>query len=211
MKDSALLQVVPSLPATPIAEIQAFRRKEILPLVPDRVWQIEQGVVRVLTWNENGHVTTLGIWGQGDMVGQPLTRQNPCQLECLTSVKVISTPVRSQSRHWQTVLLRHLWHQQDLLRIIHQPSVLESLTQLLHWLAQRFGKPVPQGQLLEPLLTHQQLAETLGTSRVTVTRLLQRLENEGQLIKFKKSIGQWTGNAQLTFSSRTLLLTDQNR
>lgn len=205
MTDAPLLQIVPS-PSTPTVNVQAFRRKECLPLIPDRIWQIEQGVVRVVTWNNSGYVTTLGIWGRGDIVGQPLTRQHPCQIECLTSVRAIATPLGHPSRHWHSVLLNHLWHQEDLLRIIHQPSVLESLAQLLHWLAQRFGQSVPQGQLLEPLLTHQQLAETLGTSRVTVTRALNQLEEEGRLIKFNKSSGQWTGDAQFAFSPRTLLI-----
>jgi biotin operon repressor len=56
------------------------------------------------------------------------------------------------------------------------------------------------------LLTHQQLAETLGTSRVTVTRALNQLEEEGKLVKFNKSSGQWTGDAQLAYAPRTLLI-----
>lgn len=194
----------------PTAKIQTFRRREQLPLMCDRIWQIERGVIRVVTWNDNGHITTLGFWGRGDIVGQPLTRQQPCQIECLASVKAIAIPLGNYSCQWQTVLLSHLWHQEDLLRIIHQPSVLDRLSQLLHWLAQRFGKPVPQGHLLDPLLTHQQLAETIGTSRVTVTRALKQLEEEGKLIKFNKSSGQWTGDTQFAFSRRTLLLL-QNR
>jgi CRP-like cAMP-binding protein len=206
MTDAALLHIVAHAPLAPQLRLQAFRRKEFLPLIPDQVWQIEQGVVRVITWNEKGHVTTLGLWGRGDVVGQPLTRQRPCHCECLTAVKAITTPFGNHSRYWHTVLLKHLWYQEDLLRIIHQPSVLESLMQLLQWLAQRFGKALPQGHLLDPLLTHQQLAEILGTSRVTVTRALTQLEDEGRLIKFKKSSGQWTGDVQLSFSSRTLLI-----
>jgi len=195
-----------SVPGAPTAAIQVFQRKEVLPLLSDRVWQIEQGVVRVVTWNEGGHITTLGIWGQGDVVGQPLTRQHPCQIECLADVRAIAIPLGNSSRYWQTVLLKHIWHQEELLRIIHQPSVLESLMQLLHWLAQRFGYPVPQGRLLDPLFTHQQLAEILGTSRVTVTRALSQLKEEGKLIKFNKTLRQWTGNAQSACSRRTMLL-----
>ncbi|MEM9504144.1 MAG: Crp/Fnr family transcriptional regulator [Cyanobacteria bacterium P01_E01_bin.43] len=185
---------------------QSFRRKHLLPALPDQVWQIDHGIVRTLTWNTQGHVTTLSIWGRGGMVGLPLTRQQPYQMECLTTVKARATPIGSHSRFWQSALLKHLWQQEELLRIVHQPSVRERLTQLLYWLAHRFGRPVSQGQLLESMLTHQQIAEILGTSRVTVTRLLTQLEQEGQLIKFNKSAGQWTGNASLAFSYRALLL-----
>ena len=185
---------------------QSFRRKHLLPALPDQVWQINHGIVRTLTWNAQGHVTTLSIWGRGGIVGLPLTRQQPYQMECLTTVKASSTTMDSHSRFWQSTLLKHLWQQEELLRIVHQPSVRERLTQLLYWLAHRFGRPVSQGQLLESMLTHQQIAEILGTSRVTVTRLLTQLEQEGQLIKFNKSAGQWTGNASLAFSYRALLL-----
>jgi CRP-like cAMP-binding protein len=88
---------------------------------------------------------------------------------------------------------------------------LERLAQLLHWLAQRFGKSVPQGQLLAPFLTHQQLAEILGTSRVTITRAFNRLEQEGQLIRSKKSDGKRTPQTQCDFPCRSILLMKYDR
>ncbi|MEL6381162.1 MAG: Crp/Fnr family transcriptional regulator [Cyanobacteria bacterium J06626_18] len=190
----------------PFSVLQAFRRKDCLPLMAHRVWRIEQGIVRTLTWDEAGHVTTFGLWGRGDLVGQPLTQQMPYQIECLTPVVATDISLGHHSHYWQSALLNHLWHSEELFRIAHQPTVMRRLTQLLHWLAQRFGKPVPQGQLLSPILTHQQLAEILGTTRVTVTRLLTRLEAEGQLVKFKKSAGNWTHGIDLEYEKRALLL-----
>jgi len=201
------------LPLTlqPLAQVQVFQRKDCLSFIPNRVWHIEQGVVRAITWNPDGHVTTLGLWGQGDIVGHPLTRQHPCSFECLTLVKASPTSLSSLNHCWQTVVLRHLWYQEDLLKIIHHPSILERLAQLLHWLAQRFGKSVPQGQLLDPFLTHQQLAEILGTSRVTITRAFNRLEQEGQLIRSKKSAGKRTPQTQCDFPCRSILLMKYDR
>jgi CRP-like cAMP-binding protein len=207
--DSTPLLPLSLLP--PVAQVQTFQRKECLPAILDRVWHIEQGVVRAITWDENGHVTTLGLWGQGDITGQPLTRQHPCSFECLTLVKVIATSLNSLSHCWQSVLLRHLWHQEDLLKIVRQPSVLERLAQLLHWLAQRFGRPVPQGQLLDPLLTHQQLAEILGISRVTVTRALNRLEQDGLLVRFKEASGKRPNQASYGLPCHSLLLKYDNK
>lgn len=56
-----------------------------------------------------------------------------------------------------------------------------------------------------PLLTHQPLADTLGTSRVTMTRTRKQLKAEGQPTKFNQSSGQWTGDAQFAYAPRTLL------
>ena len=97
---------------------QSFRRKHLLPALPDQVWQINHGIVRTLTWNAQGHVTTLSIWGRGGIVGLPLTRQQPYQMECLTTVKASSTTMDSHSRFWQSTLLKHLWQQEELLRIV---------------------------------------------------------------------------------------------
>ena len=33
---------------------KAFNRKDLLPLGSDYLWEIEQGIVRSLTWNEEG-------------------------------------------------------------------------------------------------------------------------------------------------------------
>jgi CRP-like cAMP-binding protein len=48
-------------------------------------------------------------------------------------------------------------------------------------LGQEVGQPVPNGTRLNVRLTHQQLASTIGTTRVTVTRLLSQLQEAGLL------------------------------
>lgn len=185
--------------------LQTFAPKEYLPLHRDRVWLIEQGIVRTLTWNEGGQLTTLGIWGQGDIVGLPLSQIRPYHIECLTPVAVAELPLGSQSRYWQDLLLNHLWRSQELFQVVHNPQMADRLLALLHWLAQRFGQPTPQGLMLDPVLTHQQIAETLGSSRVTVTRLLSTLERQGKIVRFRKQVRHLAYGAT-TRSRRALLL-----
>lgn len=186
----------------------SFERKDCLPLAANRVWRIQQGIVRTLTWDDQGHVTTLGLWGREDIVGKPLTKLNPYQIECLTPIMAIEVPLGSYSHLWQDTLLNHLWRSEELFRIVHQPSTVKRLLQLLYWLAQRFGKPVPKGRLLEPILTHQQIAEILCTTRVTVTRLLTRLEDEGKLIKFGRPTSGGATDHKLPYAKRSMILLD---
>lgn len=47
------------------------------------------------------------------------------------------------------------------------------------WLAQKFGREVEQGQLIDLRLTHTDIAEVIGGTRVTVTRLLSQFEQDG--------------------------------
>jgi CRP-like cAMP-binding protein len=160
---------------------QAFNCKDLMPLRSDCIWKIEQGVVRTLTWNEQGKPITLGFWGKGDVVGQPLSRLEPYQVVCLTPVQASQLPL--ESYFLPQALLIHAWKSEELLSILHQPSVCERLLRLLEWLSRYFGQTIPQGTLLNLRLTHQDIAETISTSRVSVTRLINQLEREGTIVR----------------------------
>lgn len=159
-----------------------FSRNDLLPLQKDILWRIEWGAVRTLTWSDEGTIVTLGYWGAGDVVGQPLSRLRPHQIECLTSVEATSIP----SNHWHLVfdsIISHVQQSEELLSIVRHERVYKRLQQLLIWLARKFGRSVPAGELIDLRLTHQGIAELIGTTRVTVTRLLKELEEEGQIIR----------------------------
>ncbi|MGF1568607.1 MAG: Crp/Fnr family transcriptional regulator [Nodosilinea sp.] len=195
-----------SLTHPPLSLLQTFACKDTLPLVPDQVWQLEQGIVRTLTWDSEGHITTLGIWGRGDVVGLPLTQLSPYQMECLTPVAVTEIPLGSQSRYWQEALLNHLCRSQELFSIVQNPSISAGLLNLLYWLATRFGREIADGWMLKPILTHKQLAEVIGSSRVTVTRILTRLEEEGRLLRIRKRQGYGSHSVAAAGPSRAILL-----
>lgn len=172
------LTPVPSSPAYWMQH--TFSRRDLLPLTPDAMWQIVRGAVRTVTWNEEGTPTTLGYWGSGDVVGQPLSRIQPYQIECLTSVEANHIPIH-QSHQLLEAMVGHIQQAEELLNIVRQERMHYRLQQLLVWLAQKFGRRVSSGQLIELRLTHQSLAEAIGTTRVTVTRLLNQFEREGTI------------------------------
>jgi CRP-like cAMP-binding protein len=165
--------------------IHTFKRRETLPSGESALWQIETGAVRTFTFTEDTTLISLGFWGAGDMVGQLLSRIQPYQIECLTEVKVYrleSTQVwRSElNQCWQMnqVMLAHIHQMQELLQI-RSGQVPQRLQHLLEWLAYKFGCPTEHGQRIELRLTHQDMAEAIGTTRVTVTRLLHQFEQKG--------------------------------
>lgn len=57
----------------------------------------------------------------------------------------------------------------------------ERLVHLLLELAERYGKPQPNGLLLGLKLSHQELANIIGSTRETVTVLLGELQDEGHV------------------------------
>lgn len=133
----------------------------------------------MLTLSEEGTAITLGFWGAGDLTGQPLIGIQPCELECLMDVTAVRLHLE-QCQELQPVTMAHLHQMQALIRM-RQGNIPQRLQLLLAWLGQKFGCPTEGGQLIQLRLTHQELAETIGTTRVTVTRLMQSLEQQGSL------------------------------
>ncbi|NJL37674.1 MAG: Crp/Fnr family transcriptional regulator [Leptolyngbyaceae cyanobacterium SM1_4_3] len=143
------------------------------------LWQIETGAVRTHTLTEDGTVIALGFWGLGDTVGQPLALIQPYAAECLMNVRVRAIQPK-ECDHLNQVLLSHLHQTQTLLRL-RSGQIHQRLQQLLDWLADKFGHESEQGKLIQLRLTHQDIADTLGTTRVTVTLLLSQFEQQGRI------------------------------
>ncbi|MEC4816495.1 MAG: Crp/Fnr family transcriptional regulator [Scytonema sp. PMC 1069.18] len=175
--------------ATPAGQLpqRLFTRREIIPARNDVLWRIERGAVRTLTWSEDGTFITLGYWGNGDLVGYPLSKVKPYQIECLTSVEVSVIPPQLWNEDINS-LLTHIQQAEELLSIVHRKPICLRLWQFLIWLSEKFGRDVEQGKLIDLNVTHQEMAEVLNTTRVTVTRLLQQYEEEGMLIRNKRRI-----------------------
>ena len=171
--------VAPQLLNHPVGDRtqRRFSPRNSLPLASNYLWRIDSGVARSLTWLEDGTVVALGVWGKGDLVGKALSKTDPLQIECLTRVEATPVPATADE---QTVaaLLKHLQQAEDLLMIRSHKRTEQTLVRLLNWLAKRFGHEVENGQLIDLRLTHQDIAELLGTTRVTITRMLTQLEQQ---------------------------------
>jgi CRP-like cAMP-binding protein len=164
-----------------------FTRREIIPPRYDVLWRIEHGAVRTLTWGEDGTFITLGYWGLGDIIGYPLSKIKPYQIECLSGVEVSIIPAHLWHQDINA-LLSHIQQAEDLLSIVHRKPISLRLWQFLVWLSEKFGRDIDQGKLIDLNITHQDIAEVLNTTRVTVTRLLQQFEEEGTLLRHKRRI-----------------------
>ncbi|PSB03307.1 Crp/Fnr family transcriptional regulator [Merismopedia glauca] len=155
-----------------------FSLRSPLPLKNNYLWKIETGVVRTFTWLEDGTLVTTGLWGPGDLVGKALSTLDPYQIESLTHVQASLLPLENEQirSEW---LLNHLQQIEALIVIRSYRRVDMMLVKLLVWLGKRFGRAVETGNLIDLRLTHHDLAEMLGTTRVTVTRILGKLEEQG--------------------------------
>jgi CRP-like cAMP-binding protein len=178
------------LPITPVqtpieVRRRLFARRSLLPLRQDACWQIESGIVRTTATLEDGTLVTLGLWGAGDILGKPLSKIETYQVETLTNVEAVLLPGYNLQAASETIL-NHIQQTEELLIIRSHKHVDAMLLKLLVWLAHRFGQDVEQGRSIDLRLTHQDIAELLGTTRVTVTRVLKQFEQEGLIQRLTK-------------------------
>lgn len=166
---------------------QILTQHSIIPVRNDVLWRIERGVVRTLTWNEEGTGITLGYWGPGDITGHALSKVTPYQIQCLTSVEATIIPPHLWHEHTEC-LISHIQQTEQILHILHCKPTSLRLWHFLLWLGDKFGRDLEQGKLIDLNLTHQDISEVLNTTRVTITRLLQKFEVQGKISRHKRSI-----------------------
>ncbi|WP_299486696.1 Crp/Fnr family transcriptional regulator [Acaryochloris sp. IP29b_bin.137] len=175
--------------ASPSVEIDSLQRlhfkpRQSIPQYSDCLWHIEKGLVRTFTWDEEGDLAILGLWGPGDCVGQPLANMTPFQIESLCEVDVQAVPVSSSELG--RMMRSQIRHMEKLFSINSYKRAPQRLLYFLDWLGSRFGQQIEQGRLLDVGLTHQLIAEMMGLNRITTTRLLNELARENKIKLFPK-------------------------
>jgi hypothetical protein len=172
-----------SLPDTvirmPQLTVKAFQfsRGDSLPEMHQAYWLIQAGYVRTVTWDMNGHMTTLGVWGPGDILSSDFSQIQPYQMECLGKVHVDRVALPGNLHE---ILLHHHRCTEELLNISHCRHIDRRLLKMMDYLGRRFGEAADADWIKINLsLTHQQLADLLGTTRVTVTRLVGIFQRAG--------------------------------
>ena len=165
--------------------LSSYSPRQIIPLPPEEWVIVCRGVVQLSTVYANGSEAILGFAGPSMPLGSPLTRLDPYQAKALTAVDVLrlsSAEVEASESLSQGLLkqlVRRLRQTEALLALAGRRRVEERLRQLLVLLAVELGSPIATGVRLQVRLTHQDLANAIGTTRVTITRLLNRFRQQG--------------------------------
>jgi hypothetical protein len=145
-------------------------------------WRIQKGYVWLASWGAGGEPLTLSVWGPGELVIPELITLSGVEVRSLSPVMVEE---EETSVAMEREFLENQLHQVSVLLSLSRARPAESrLLQLLDWLASRFGTMTSQGVLLsfgEKALTHQQLADIAGLTRVTVTKALSYFRKSGMI------------------------------
>lgn len=168
--------------------LHAFKSGQPIRMLPDEIWVVCRGVVQLGTLYDSGDEAMLGLACPSMPFGLPLSFIRPYQASALTDVdlmrltvaEVEQSPALTQGLFRQ--LTRRLQQTEAVLAMVGYRRVEDRLRHFLLLLKQEIGQPNPGGTRLGIRLTHQQLANAIGTTRVTVTRLLSQLQEEHWLV-----------------------------
>jgi PAS domain S-box-containing protein len=165
-----------------------FTKGEIIPLEPDQLYIVSRGLVKLTTMSETGDEVLVGLAGSSIPFGSSMTSLPTYQAIALSEnvdlVSISLSEIAASPRLTQALLpqiSKRLQQTEALLAISGKRQVKERLYHFLMFLKQEYGHKVPQGTRLSVRLTHQDLADACCTTRVTITRLLSKFQQQGKI------------------------------
>ncbi|WP_416666873.1 PAS domain S-box protein [Egbenema bharatensis] len=164
-----------------------YSKGEIISLEPSKIWLVASGVAKLTTLSDRGEEMLIGLVRDSMIFGSSLTALQTYQAIALSKMQLVSIPLTeiSQSPRLAQFLLplleQRLRQTESFLSIYGQLRVENRLSHLLSLLKQEIGQPVEDGVRLRVRLTHHDFASVCCTTRVTVTRLLGKLQQEGKI------------------------------
>lgn len=177
-----------AIDAMPNRPVEFFAKGEVIPLQPQILWQVEQGLVKLHTLTEENEEVLLGLVSQPMSFGAGSSFLGIYQAVALTDVylfKFSLAEIKASPQLAQLLLPQFNQRGQQmesLLAIAGQRQVRHRLRLFLRLLQQEIGEPVENGTRLTLRFTHADLANACCTTRVTITRLLGELQKQGKLI-----------------------------
>ncbi len=167
---------------------QVYFKGDLIPLDPEQLWVVRQGIVKLSTLNERGEEVLVGLVGASMPFGSSLTDLPTYQAIALSQhvelVSISVSEIATSPRLTQSLLpqiSKRLRETEFLLAIAGKRQVNERLEHLLLFLKEKYGQKFSQDIRLSIRLTHQELADACCTTRVTITRLLGKLQKQGKI------------------------------
>jgi len=164
-----------------------YCKGETILLNPEVIWYIHQGWVKLSTLCEKGEEVLVGLAGEGMVFGASLTALHIYQATALSDVELVPVhlaEIAALPTLSHTLLPKinsRLRQTESFLAICGRRRVQDRFHQLLLLLKQEIGQPVAEGTRLLVRLTHEELASACSTTRVTITRLIGKLQKQGKI------------------------------
>ena len=175
-------------PSTLNQRLYFHAKGDEIPLFPEGVWQVTQGLVQLSANYEDGEQVLFGWAATGAWFGTQGSDTLDYQAIALSPVYLRWWRLDEieQSLRLSQILLPELikrMRQAELLLIINgRRHTIERLKGLLSLLKEELGESLPNCQTrIGYKFTHQQLASAIGTTRVTVSRMMAQFQAKGHM------------------------------
>ncbi|MDR9405474.1 MAG: Crp/Fnr family transcriptional regulator [Halothece sp. Uz-M2-17] len=178
---------------------RTFGKEERIPARPGLLYLVERGVIRLAGLSQNEGIkppslaeeaeTFLGFIGTGqpfEIVTQaPYTLQAYAHVESTSVIWLYWQDLDNWPHfRWEILEAFRAQHQRKLiwLSTLGQRQTIDRLLGFITLLVEEHGKPVEEGYCLPFPLTHAQISSAIGSTRVTVTRLMGKLRQQGKIL-----------------------------
>lgn len=189
---------LPSLPTTERSQqhqtlsvnstSSTYLKGEVIPLEANFVWFVSSGVVKLTTMGDKGETSILGFIFPSMTFSADFTSLPTFSATSLTQeVKILRlsmaeiTASQEQSKAFSASVTKRLQQAEKLLAIASKRQAKQRVQALLRVFKEEIGEPIETWVRLPIRLTHTEIAEACGTTRVTVTRELRKLQKDGKI------------------------------
>lgn len=183
---------IPQQEYTEPRRLHFYEKGENIPVTNQGLWEVYKGVVLMSKNHRHGEEVLLGWAKSTAFIGSFFNYDKQHRAKALSDVylKWYTNQEIQNSQYLVNNLLNQMVirmeQAENLLTIANHKRVETRLKQLLLLLKLHLGQPCEEGIRLEVRLTHQHLASAIGTTRVTVTRLLKDIQSQ-ELITMDKN------------------------
>lgn len=178
---------------------RTFLKEERIPARPGLLYLVQSGVIRLAGVSKDTTAQQKVVSGEGETFlgfigpGQPfeIVAQSPYALQAYahldeTSVIWLYWQDLDNWPHfrWEVLEAFRSQHQRKLiwLSTLGQRQTIDRLLGFITLLIEEHGEAIEEGYCLPFPLTHAQIGSAIGSTRVTVTRLMGKLKQKGMIL-----------------------------
>ncbi|GAB4125915.1 MAG: hypothetical protein Tsb0027_25100 [Wenzhouxiangellaceae bacterium] len=153
-----------------------------------RFWRIKQGMIFIEMYDQNDNVNIIDVLDSGDIYINTEGLQMQCSLYAAQNVVIhaFDSNASGSEPGFAAQIERQLCWSLRLALARSERDLESRLIMLLTALASRFGHAHGSYQVIEPDLTHAQIASLCGASRASVTRVINKLKRRQIMLDLRR-------------------------
>ncbi|MBD0263732.1 MAG: helix-turn-helix domain-containing protein [Tolypothrix sp. Co-bin9] len=167
--------------------VDKYCKGETIPLNPLAICYVRQGAVKLTTFCETGEEVMLGLAIPDMVFGSSITSLKTYEAIALSDVDLVTiyeAEIAANPFLSYTLLPKikqRLRQTESFLFILGKRLVEDRLQDLLLLLKEEIGEKTAKGTRISIRFTHEEIATACCTTRVTITRLMKKLQQQGFL------------------------------